>query len=153
MGFFGRVESKASVVLALDTGMLAVLAANVPSPKYFEWKMIFAIVPVILIGVSYWFLFRISFPDLKGGTSSLIYFREIAKRTEHKFIEEFKALDESAYINDLLGQVWRNSEILSKKFDLLRAAFVLMLWAVIPWLVSVALFALKNNEPSHLLTR
>src|SRR5947208_1158161 len=91
LGFFARVEGKSSVVLALNTGMLAVLTANLPPANQFQWRMLLAILPVSLIFSSYWHLFRAAYPDLKGGTASLIYFREIAKRKESQFIDEFSA--------------------------------------------------------------
>ena len=146
LGFFPRVESKASVVLAVNTGMLGTLAANLPSPQNFQWRMSIAVLPVALIAVSDWFLFRITFPNLKGGSNSLVYFRTTAERTEHKFIEEFTALEDDAYSKDILGQVWRNSEILSKKFDHLRVAFILMLVAIMPWLSALAVFVSRNNS-------
>ena len=36
LGFFPRVDAKASVVLAVDTGMLAFLVAHVPSPSFVD---------------------------------------------------------------------------------------------------------------------
>ena len=147
--FFSRVEAKASVVLAVNTGMLGALAGNLPSPQNFQWRMVVAIVPVLLIGVSDWFLFRITFPDLRGGSDSLIYFRTIAQRTEHKFIEEFMASNTDDYVKDMLGQIWRNSEILSKKFDHLKIAFIVMLIAILPWVVSLAIFVSQNRAVQH----
>ena len=75
----------------------------------------------------------------------MIYFREIANRTEHKFIEEFKGQTDEQRVSDLLRQVWRNSEILKIKFDSLKMAFALLAWAMIPWVISLALFASYNN--------
>jgi hypothetical protein len=151
LSFFPRVESKASVVLAINTGMLGFLVANMPSPEFFQWKMIVAIAPVTLIAISYWYLFRTSFPDLKGGSGSLLYFREVAKRNEANYLDEFRAQSEGAFVTDLLGQAWRNSEILTKKFDYLKSAFVLMLVAVIPWLISAAIFVSRNSQTNKLL--
>ena len=37
LGFFPRVDAKASVILAVDTGMLAFLVAHVPSPRLLTW--------------------------------------------------------------------------------------------------------------------
>jgi len=61
-----------------------------------------------------------------------VYFREIAKRTEAKFIDEFLAQDETVYVKDVLGQVWRNSQILDEKFNHLKRAFVFMALAALP---------------------
>ena len=109
LGFFPRADAKASVVLAVDTGMLAILAANAPSLQTFHWPVLLGLIPTFCIAISLWHLYKGAFPSLKGGQSSLIYFREIAKRTEHRFIEEFMGQKEDDYIKDMLGQVWRNS--------------------------------------------
>jgi ABC-type phosphate transport system permease subunit len=146
LSFFSRVDAKLSVVLAVDTGMFAVLGADSPPIKNFSWFMIiFAAITILLLASSIVFLYRGAFPSLKGGHASLIYFREIAGRTEHKFIEEFKAQTDEQHVNDLLGQVWRNSEILKIKFDSLKMAFTLLALAIIPWIVSLALFASYIN--------
>ena len=75
---------------------------------------------------------------------SLIYFREVAGRTETRFIEEFKEQSDSHHVSDLLGQVWRNSEILKEKFDHLKTAFVFLALAIPPWGIALALFSLKT---------
>ena len=147
LSFFSRVDAKLSVVLAVDTGMLAVLGADSPPIKTYSWLMIIvAGITILLLGLSIMFLYRGAFPSLKGGDASLIYFREIAGRTEHKFVEEFKEQSDEHYVSDLLGQVWRNSELLKVKFDSLKMAFNLLAFSIIPWLVSLALFATYNNS-------
>ena len=146
LSFFPRVDTKASVVLAVNTGMLAVLASNAPPIRIFTiLPATVAAVAVVMIAASLWFLYRVAFPELRGGQQSLIFFREIANRTEAKFIDEFLSQDSPARLRDLLGQVWRNSEILKMKFDSLRVAFILMALAIIPWVVSVAIFASLHN--------
>jgi hypothetical protein len=92
------------------------------------------------------------FPNLKGGEASLVYFREIAKLREHSFIEKFSAQSEKQYANDLLAQVWRNSQILSTKFDSLKLAFTFMALAILPWIVSLVLFA-AHNVGTHPMVR
>ena len=144
LSFFPRVESKSSVLLAIDTSMLAFLAAKAtPIPDFSIAMAISASLTVLLLGASIAMLYRGAFPQLAGGHGSLIYFREIAKRTEHKFVEEFTAQSETQYANDLLGQVWRNAEILKAKFDCLKHAFTFMALAILPWLVAVALFTTR----------
>jgi len=144
LSFFPRVESKLSVVLAVDTSMLGFLAAKAPRWQEFSRCMaVTAILTLVLLGASIVTLYRGAFPELSGGHGSLIYFREIANRTEHRFVEEFKAQSDEQYSNDLLGQAWRNSEILRAKFDCLKHAFTLMALAILPWLITVVLFATR----------
>jgi hypothetical protein len=71
------------------------------------------------------------------------YFREIAKRTESSFVEEFMAQVDEVYIKELLSQIWRNSEILTEKFNHISAAFNWMVLALLPWIASLAFLALR----------
>src|ERR1700686_68187 len=140
LSFFSRVESKSSVLLAIDTSMLGFLATKAPQWREFSlWMAVSTVLALLLLGASIVALYRGAFPQLSGGHGSLIYFREIANRTEHRFVEEFKAQNEEQYANDLLAQAWRNSEILRTKFDCLKSAFILMALAMLPWVVAIAL--------------
>ena len=154
LSFFSRVDAKASVVLAIDTGMLAVLASNA-SPVHLmtPTSIIASVATILTIAGSFWFLYKVSFPVLHGGHESLVYFREIANKREARFIDDFIAQNEDARLRDLLGQVWRNSEILKLKFHSLRWAYVLMALGVIPWVISVALFSSQNPGAHSLLAR
>jgi hypothetical protein len=58
------------------------------------WQVIAPLLAFGFIGHSLWNLYNGAFPNLKSGNSSLIYFTEIAKRTEAKFIDEFTAQSE-----------------------------------------------------------
>jgi Family of unknown function (DUF5706) len=154
LSFFARVDAKASVVLAVNTGMLAVLASNAPAARNLSISAaIAAALAALLIAVSLWFLYKVAFPALNGGHQSLVFFREIARRTEARFIEEFIAQDKASRLKDLLGQVWRNSEILKLKFDALRFAFILMAIAIIPWVVAVALLSAQHGAAGPLILR
>ena len=152
LSFFPRVDSKLSVVFAINTGILAVLAADAPALRAFTVSMTVATsVTIVLLALSIVFWYRGAFPHLKGGQASLVYFREIAGRTEHGFIEAFRSQTEEQRLNDVLAQVWRNSEILKKKFDALKVAFVLTAVALVPWIVSLVLFAGRNSQNGTLL--
>jgi len=142
LSFFPRVDTKASVVLAVDTGMAGYLATRLSvSTLMLSWQLLIPLVAFVLIGLSFWHLYKVAFPNLKGGNQSLVYFREIAKRTEAKFIDEFMAQKDDAYVKDLLGQAWRNSEILTEKFNHLQLAFLLMAAAIIPWTIAIAVIS------------
>jgi hypothetical protein len=146
LSFFPRVEAKGSFLFALNTGLLALVALNLQIDDFRVWFLILpAIVVFLLTGVSLYFLYRCSFPWLKGGANSLIYFREIAKRTEAKFIDEFMAQSDDAHIRDLLGQAWRNSEILKMKFDAIKIAFILSAITLLPWTTFLALAAVVHS--------
>lgn len=146
LGFFPRVDTKASFVFAMNTGMLALLAVNIHATDFCRWFVaIPAIFTVLLLGASLYFVYRCSFPHLAGGMASLVYFREIGRRAEAKFIEEFLAQTDEDHVRDLLGQAWRNSEILKIKFDSIKIAFVLTAIALLPWILFLGGAALVHS--------
>jgi len=101
-------------------------------------------ISVILLGASLAYLYQCTFPQLRGGSRSLIYFQEIAKRNENRFIEEFSKQTIEQYKKDLLGQVWRNSEILRMKFRYLKIAFTLTAAAILPWFLLLLIATISN---------
>ncbi|HLK08019.1 MAG TPA: Pycsar system effector family protein [Candidatus Angelobacter sp.] len=153
LGFFPRVDAKASVLLAVNTGMLGLLIANCPPIRAFNWAMLVVLLPIGPLTVSYWFLYKEAFPRLEGGPDSLIYFREIAKRKESKFIDQFKNQTQDSYLADLLSQIWRNSEILKAKFDDVRLAFNSTALAIFPWVVALAMLVSKNTALKSLISK
>lgn len=146
LSFFPRVDTVLSVVLGIDLGMLALLTNKALPLKPFGWQMTIAGVAILLLGISLYHLFRGYFPKLDGGWNSLIYFREIAQRKEDKYQKAFKEQSEEAYVTDLLSQVWRNSEILTQKFDHLSKAFKYLAGAIIPWLIALILLTIQTGE-------
>ncbi|TPK83416.1 hypothetical protein FJ936_21000 [Mesorhizobium sp. B2-4-13] len=78
-------------------------------------------------------LYRCTFPHLEGGHASLIYFKEIAKLTEGDYLQKYGSIDEAALKRDLMGQIWRNSEILGLKYDYLKQATLAVMIAILPW--------------------
>jgi hypothetical protein len=149
LGFFPRVDAKISVLLSVAIAMLALLAGKAPI-KELQWNSrpaLVALLALALITLSLVFLYQASFPRLAGGPLSLLYFREIARRKENAFIAEFSQQSEESYLNDLLAQVWRNSEILKQKYDYIKYSFIVLLCALPPWLIALALFASLNSDP------
>jgi len=150
LSFFPRVDGKASVVLAVDTGMLGFLAARVVSfSTLLWWQVVVIAITIALLGSSLWFIYKEAFPNLKGGSGSLVYFREIANRTEAAFIDDFLQRSRAAQTKDILGQVWRNSEILRAKFDYLRVAFILLAVAILPWVASLLVLPAQESAGIH----
>src|SRR5690606_37954629 len=92
---------------------------------------------VLLIGllVSYYHLFCANFPDDKGGEKSLVFFKEIQKRTEANYIAEFLECSEATLRNDLLGQVWRNSCIVCDKYQRVKLAIIATAITIAPFVV------------------
>lgn len=145
LGFFDRVDTKLSVVLGINIGLVGLLAA-----QFHDYRQV-AIVGWSAIGVflicaltSLYHLYRGSFPHTDGGRGSLLYFKEIAKRTSAEFCGEFAAQDAEARLRDVLEQTWQNAVILSEKYRHLRCAYQAMALSLVPWAVGLgALTAFK----------
>jgi hypothetical protein len=128
LSFFSRVESKISFLFGLNTALLGISYVNIALDQVTKWYVAIPLVCFLgLIAVSFVHLYFASFPQLKGGSGSIFFFGEIAKRTEANYIREYEGKTQAEKRADLLGQVWRNSEILTQKFARLRSAFVLTL--------------------------
>ncbi|MBZ9940164.1 DUF5706 domain-containing protein [Mesorhizobium sp. BR1-1-13] len=134
MNFFPRIDSKVSALFAIVSGQVAFAAINITIDDLKSWWIaIPAIVFVICIVWSIGNLYRCTFPHLTGGHASLVYFKEIAKLTEAGFVDRYLSLNEETLRRDVIGQIWRNSEIVALKYDYLKQATVATMVALLPW--------------------
>lgn len=147
LGFFPRVDAMLSVLLALNLALLGVLATNAPAaPKMDFYSTAGAMVFGIFASITFFHLYKSAFPRLDGGHTSLLYFREIARKTDLTYREEFKKITEESYLEDLIEQTWINSFILKEKYDHLKLAFIFLLLSLVFWLPTVLRFAASNTE-------
>ena len=139
LSFFSRVDTKLSVVLGINLGMLAMLTARLP--KADDFTLLIAVIGIIFVAplvASFWHIWHGYFPDLRGGTESLIYFHPISQMTESDFRKACVSRSIQELENDILNQCWRNSKILTCKFYSLRHAYVAAAVAIIPWMALIA---------------
>lgn len=147
LAFFARVEAKASFLFAIDTTLLALIALNLRKADLHLWYvMVPGVVAVMLLVGSLWYIYQCHFPKLDGGSGSLVYFVEIAKRTETRFISDCEAATDDDLTKDYLGQTWRNAQILTAKFSHVKTAFTLTGGALIPWFAFLVATSITNAE-------
>jgi len=144
LSFFARVEGKLSVVLAIDLGMLSLAFT-----KALPFTAVH-LVPAIALAVFLFCqacalraLYRGSFPSLDGGHSSLVYFREVSKLRESDYKDRFAKLRAPELACDHLEQAWRNSRILTMKFDQLQLAYQWTAISIVPWVIALVLLAAR----------
>lgn len=136
LGFFGRVDSKASFVFASNIGVLAITFYNLDYRDLSSWYVaVPLVITIALIGFSLFDLYSASYPRLGGGEDSHFYFKSVAGRTEAAYISSFCALKEKGIEEELLGQIWRNSQILRDKFTHVEKAFRFTLISALPWFI------------------
>ncbi|MBN8740401.1 MAG: hypothetical protein BGP24_22435 [Lysobacterales bacterium 69-70] len=144
LSFFSRIDTKLSVVLGLNLGMFAVLTSRITKVEDLHLLLVLLLVAcLLLLTLSLFHLYKGAFPDLKGGTNSLVYFGNIAKLSEPAFVGAYRALSTTALVEDIHEQTWRNSKILVGKFYALQKSYQWTLAAVVPWLISLALVSTK----------
>lgn len=147
LSFFPRVESRISGLFALNTAILTIIPLNIKTQDIYVWYICLpAIATILLVTISYYHIYKANFPDVKGGQGSIVYFNEIQKRTEQKYVDEFMSCSESDYTKDILGQVWRNSEILSAKYSCIKQSIRFQLISIPPFITFLTLSALKNGQ-------
>ncbi len=138
LGFFSRVDTKLSVGLGINLGMLAMLATRIPTPE--NLTVLVSVIGILFLTpltMSFWYLWWGYFPDLRGGSDSLIFFHRIDKLTESDFVRACEARKLDELERDLLGQCWRNSKILSSKFASLKRSYLATGLAIAPWMALI----------------
>lgn len=147
LSFFPRVDTKAAGLFAVNAAILTIAAINVQAGDLKLWYVaIPGILMLVGLAISYTFLYRCNFPDLKGGQGSMIYFAEIQKRTESVFLKDFEAATEEAYRHDLLGQIWRNSQILCQKYAAIAWAIRSSALTLLPFATFIVLTAITHSR-------
>ena len=147
LGFFPRVDSMLATVLGADLGMLAVVVAQLPATHPASHLAWIAVLPTIPCAASLLNLYQSAFPRLDGGAASLVYFREIADRSETAYVSSFLNQKDGDHARDLLEQAWRNARILSRKYRSLRRAFLWLAGAIVPWILTLVVFRLFGEPP------
>lgn len=140
LGFFSRVDTKLSVGLGINLGMLAMLSTRIPKPE--DLTLLVSVVGVLFLTpftLSFWNLWLGYFPDLRGGSNSLIFFSRIEKMTESEFLRACETRTLDGFERDVLGQCWRNSKILVAKFKCLKRSYLATALTIAPWMALITL--------------
>jgi hypothetical protein len=140
--FYPRAEGKASFLFAVNIGMAGVLAANGAIGDLITAKAVPGWACLFFLSLSVIGIFGAFFPHLKGATKrSMIYFGDIAALKSADFVDKAKHQTDDDITDDAHCQIWRNSEILKKKFDRTKFAFLTTVIAIPPWLWALSLVA------------
>ena len=141
LDWVSKTDTKFALLVGIDTAMLGTLSgfASAARPSSAVHIFVAALAATLLclsllaVGVG-------TFPRTRGPEGALIYFGSIARKGASEFKERFRSRTPDHHLDDVLGQVHRNSEIVDKKFGSLRWAYYTLLASVIPW--AVALYSL-----------
>lgn len=141
-GFYPRVEGKASFLLAINLGLISLVLLNSTLSPFFSAANGPLLIFATLISLSIFDLISTFIPHLKGGMrTSKLYFGEISQIDCARFISEWRSMTDEDLLVDGSIQIWRNAEILGKKFRACDRAFKLTFLAMPLWLYVMLLAA------------
>lgn len=139
--WIAAADSRSSFILAIDTGMLGLLAAVSPKSAS-AWTVapaVFAAFAGALSLTSLIALSLASFPRTRGPKGSLIFFGGIAKLEASEYRTAACDLSTEAYIDELCAQCHRNAEIADLKFVWVRRSLLALYLSVMPWCLALYL--------------
>lgn len=144
-----RAETRTSLILGITVGMLGYSTSLMPAQS--QWSCLLA---VTFLGASalqiccLFFLFKTQFPQVLAPKPSLVFFGEITKLSLDDFREQSKIQNDEGYLDDLLAQIHRNSEIVTGKFRYLSYAMKCLLIGAVLWFPAIYLAQTLNRAVS-----
>lgn len=156
IGFISNCDSKASIILAIDSGFLAIVLNNddlFTSFKTlkinFEFNKIFSLflpiisIIIILIGVGFILFSLLARIDnrkvIKLGCKkdSIIFFGDIIKNRSYKQYEKSVfQVDTHDYLNDIYSQIYINSHICYNKYKVYNRGTIISLSGILLFIIS-----------------
>jgi hypothetical protein len=137
-------ETKISFMLAYLGILLAVLGNQAAEVKYLLQKtsqgvilstLILLMLFIIAIFFALYYAGRVLLPQLKfSRRNSMIYFSDISKLAENKYLADMRKMKESEIEEDLLSQIHATSSVTSEKFKNVRKATIVLGLLTILWL-------------------
>lgn len=132
----GRFDNKSSILIAIDFGMMGVLAL-VSHLRYSLYEEISVGLSLGFLAISILSIIYGEYPRIDPPSNSLIYSNTIAKRNLEAFRSDFKNLSKEGYLLDLLSQCYVNAKIINRKAYSLRFALFWTVAALVPWTISI----------------
>jgi len=148
--WISSADTKGTLLFAVDSGMLAVMAALIPPTNL--WSIgaaVFAALALIGLGASVLFIVAATFPRLDGPRSSLVYFGGIASHDEDQYVRKILDGVTEELLTDFARQCHRNADIAKTKYDMVRKAVVCTFLALPAWLIGVWLMYPLKFPPTH----
>lgn len=138
INWIGSADSKGTFLFAIDSAMLAVLAALVPSIDQWTIGMaVFASFSLATLSASVLFIVLATVPRLDGPRNSKIYFGGIASFDEDDYVSRISEGITEDLLRDFARQIHQNAEIAKRKFDMIKRAFISTFLALPVWLISI----------------
>lgn len=142
LGWIATADVKVGVAMALNTAMFAGLAAAYgvsDSSTRTAWVLFAVIVACCFLVAAVFSAAMSALPRINGPIASNIYFGRIAEKRIEEYCNDFKGIDDAAFLSDLTSQIHRNAEIATVKHTWVRKSLVCSYLAALPWATSILL--------------
>lgn len=136
-------DTKIAAVVALDTGLLAGIAAAYSASTEAartDWTFAWAIVAGTFALLSLGCAAVALHPRTSGPISSLLYFGRISELTLPDYRQKLQSTSDGELLDDWATQIHRNSEIATFKYKWVARCINWAFLAATPWLIAVIKF-------------
>lgn len=144
--FFGRVEGKASFLFAINLALLGSVAVATPFKDPFSPAGVCGLIAGLLLVFSMVNLYAAFYPHLANPRPSVLYFADISRMTAADYMARVRSDTPAGRADDALCQLWRNAQILDKKFKRSLSGFILTGAAIPFWLWLIALTVMRTGK-------
>lgn len=131
---FTRVDAKVNAVLAITSGQIAVASVGISGG---DWKHVWVILPAALFltstAVTMVNLYRCTFPEVRRGDHSLVYFAQVAQQSRDDYIDAVINCSVEEWKKDIIVQAWKTADIARRKFKYLKHATTSAMMSLAPW--------------------
>ncbi len=135
-------DAKISLLLPINTAMVAVLATHLAQANLTPVHWVFALAASLPCAVSFIAAVRSVMPQAREPGRSLIYFHDVAAHSHDEFHDRVQALTADDHLRDLATQVHASAGLASGKMRHARNAYRALFIAVPFWIA--ALYLLKS---------
>ena len=140
LAWIAAADSKIAVVIAIDTAMMAALAAAYTSAKVIvPWAVAMSICAALLMVVAMACAAMSLLPRTSGPQSSLLFFGTVAQSPAADYVAKVNSASNDELLADFALQAHRNAEIAAAKHRWVRRSVFWSFLAAIPWTFAVGL--------------
>jgi len=136
-----RFDNKSLIVLGVDTALLGILSGSAPQmSRWVQATQIFAGIAFAILAASFILVYTSTYPRTKTRAKSLLFFGTVSELELDDFRHASIRRTEREYLDDLLEQCHKNSEIVASKFKSLTWAYRFLLLSLPFWAITLYLF-------------
>jgi hypothetical protein len=141
LAWIASAEVKVGVVVAINTAVLAALAAAFGAAQLHDrtpWAYLFTLSAAGASSLAIFCAAMAVMPRLKG-PDSLLFFGTIGQHKLPDYADAFRNASDLELLEDCLAQVHRNAEIARDKYAWVRKSMAWSFFCVVPWIFALAL--------------